>query len=88
MEWSQVTPSIYIGNRTLTKAKKIAYWLENGSTKPCNMKPFLLPENEITPKMRTNLQQADIILDCLPGSQATKMAKLPKEYNLHYSNLT
>lgn len=88
IEWSEVTPNLFIGNRTLSKAKKVAHWVENGSTKPCSIKPFLLPENGITTEMTSILQQADIILDCLPGSQAPKMARLAKENNLHYANLT
>ena len=88
IEWSEVTPSIFIGNRTLFKAQKVAHWVENGCTKPCNIKAFLLPEEGITLEMKTILQQADIILDCLPGSQAPKMAKLAKDYHLHYANLT
>lgn len=88
MEWSEVTPSIFIGNRNLSNAQKVAHWVENGSTKPGSIKPFLLPENGITPEMTTIFQKADIILDCLPGSQAPKLAKLAKDYNLHYANLT
>lgn len=88
IEWSEVTPNLFIGNRTVSKAKKVAHWVENGSTKPCFIKPFLLPEQGITSEMETILQQADIILDCLPGSQAPRIAKLAKEYNLHYANLT
>lgn len=88
IEWSEVTPNLFIGNRTLSKAKKVAHWVENGSTKPCSIKPFLLPENGITTEMTSILQEADIILDCLPGSLAPKMAQLAKENNLHYANLT
>ena len=32
-EWSTITPTIYIGNRTLAKAQKVAKWIENGTTK-------------------------------------------------------
>lgn len=88
IEWREVTPNLFIGNRTLSKAKKVAHWVENGSTKPCSIKPFLLPENGITTEMTSILQEADIILDCLPGSLAPKMAQLAKENNLHYANLT
>ena len=88
MEWSTVTPTLYIGNRTLSKAKKLAHWVENGTTKPSTILPFHLPENGITPEMKTILEQGDIILDCLPGSQAPRMAKLALDFQLHYANLT
>jgi saccharopine dehydrogenase-like NADP-dependent oxidoreductase len=33
------------------------------------------------------LRQGDI-LDCLPGSQAPRIAEFAKDYELHYANLT
>ena len=41
-EWSTITPTIYIGNRTLAKAQKVAKWIENGTTKKCEIIPFHL----------------------------------------------
>jgi hypothetical protein len=34
------------------------------------------------------LTAGDIILDCLPGSQAPRIAEFAKDYELHYANLT
>ena len=51
MEWSEVAPTLYIGNRTLSKAQKVAKWIEEGTTKPCTFKSFHLPENGITDEM-------------------------------------
>lgn len=87
-EWSQVTPTLFIGNRTLSKAKSLVQWLEAGTTKPCKIQAFHLAENEISEEMKSIFSQADIILDCLPGSQAPRIAKIAKEYHLHYANLT
>jgi len=87
-EWSDITPTIYIGNRTLSKAEEVAQWVEDGATKFSTVNAFHLPENGLNDEMENILKQADIILDCLPGSQAPRMAKLAKDYNLHYANLT
>ncbi|WP_413998020.1 saccharopine dehydrogenase family protein [Flavobacterium sp. W1B] len=87
-EWSEVTPSIFIGDRSLAKAQKVAQWVEEGTTKPCSVKPYHLPENGLTDEMETLLHQGDIILDCLPGSQAPRIAQFAKDYKLHYANLT
>ncbi|HJR99531.1 MAG TPA: saccharopine dehydrogenase C-terminal domain-containing protein [Flavobacterium sp.] len=87
-EWSEVTPSLFIGNRTLDKAKSVAQWIQEGTTKPCIIESFLFPEEEVTEEMKSIFDKADIILDCLPGSQAPRMAKLAKEFHLHYANLT
>ena len=88
MEWSRVPPTIFIGNRTLSKALKVARWIEEGTTKPCSITAFHLPEEGITAEMKEILEQGDILLDCLPGSLAPKIAKLAKDFHLHYANLT
>lgn len=87
-EWSQVTPTIFIGNRTLSKAKAVAKWIEEGTTNTCKVNAFLFSENEITFEMETIFKQGAIILDCLPGGQAPRIAQIAKDFHLHYANLT
>ena len=36
----------------------------------------------------SRLSEADAILDCLPGSQAPRMAQLARDHGCHYLNLT
>ena len=88
IEWSKVPPSIYIGNRTLSKAQELARWIEDGTDKPCDIEAFHLPEEGIPEEMKEILSQGDLILDCLPGSLAPKIARLAKDFHLHYANLT
>ncbi len=85
---STVSPKLFIGNRTLSKAQKAADWIKDGSTKACNIQAFHLSEKEISDEMRYIFSQGDIILDCLPGSQAPRIAQFAKEFNCHYANLT
>ncbi|SHI77621.1 Saccharopine dehydrogenase, NADP-dependent [Arenibacter nanhaiticus] len=87
-EWSQVAPNIFIGNRTLEKAQRVAKWIETGTTKACSLTAFHLPEDGITPEMKELMRTADVLLDCLPGAMAPKMAQLAKDYQMHYANLT
>ena len=46
-EWSEVTPAIFIGNRTLSKAQKVAGWIEEGVVRPCSVKAFQHPGREV-----------------------------------------
>lgn len=87
-EWSSVAPTIYIGNRTLAKAEKVAKWIENGSTKKCKVIPFHLDSERITNEIKTIFNHGDALLDCLPGKLAPKMAGFAKDFNLCYANLT
>jgi len=88
IEWSKVPPTLYIGNRTLSKAQELARWIEDGTDKPCSIKAFHLPEEGLPEEMKEILSQGDLILDCLPGSLAPKIARLAKDFHLHYANLT
>jgi saccharopine dehydrogenase-like NADP-dependent oxidoreductase len=88
IEWSDVVPSLFIGNRTHDKAKKVAKWITAGATKPCDIQDFHLPEECLTPEMKEIFQKADILLDCLSGSLAPKMAQFAKDFQMHYANLT
>jgi saccharopine dehydrogenase-like NADP-dependent oxidoreductase len=87
-EWSDITPTLFIGDRSFLKAKKVAKWVEEGTTKPCVVKAFNLDEKELTDEMIAIFQQGEIILDCLPGSAAPRIAQFAKDFNLHYTNLT
>ena len=87
-QWSKITPTILIGNRTLANAQKVAKWIEDGAAVPCSVKAFHLPEEGLTDEMKVLLTRGDALLDCLPGSQAPKMARLARDFTLHYANLT
>lgn len=88
IEWSEVTPSLFIGDRTHSKAKKVVNWIKAGTTKSCSVTDFDLAEEGLTDEMAAILRKGDIILDCLPGSQAPRIAQFAKDFNLHYANLT
>tara|TARA_R110002167_G_scaffold167627_1_gene364901 strand:- start:47 stop:1189 length:1143 start_codon:yes stop_codon:yes gene_type:complete len=87
-EWSKVPPTIFIGNRTLSKAQALVKWIEDGVTKSCSIKSFQLSEEGLSKEMKDVFNQGDILLDCLPGTQAPKMARFAKDFNMHYANLT
>ncbi|MFT6831106.1 MAG: saccharopine dehydrogenase-like NADP-dependent oxidoreductase, partial [Planctomycetota bacterium] len=47
-----------------------------------------MPRADSSAELDAILEKADAILDCLPGSQAPRMARLAKQHNCHYFNLT
>ena len=88
MERSSVPPTVFIGTRTLSKAQNVAQWIEEGTTGSCSVKAFHLPEKGLTEEMKDILTKGDLLLDCLPGHLAPKMAQLAMDFSLHYANLT
>lgn len=49
---------------------------------------MVMPESGSNEQLNEALQQSDIILDCLPGSEAPRLAKMAHQFNCHYANLT
>ena len=88
MEWSDVTPTLFIGDRNHSKANQVVHWIQKGTSKSGNIHDFHLHEKDLTDEMKSILMQGDIILDCLPGSQSPRIAQFAKDFNLHYANLT
>ena len=79
---------IFIGDLYLKVAQEAAQWIEEGLGETGDVIPFNMPAEGVDEEMIEVLKTADILLDCLPGSQAPRMAKLCREYDLHYANLT
>ena len=63
-------------------------WIEKGIGKNQNLETFLMPSNGDPDAFRSVLEDAHVMLDCLPGSLAPSMARLCIQYELHYANLT
>ena len=87
-EWSTVTPTIYIGNRTLLKAQNVAQWIRNGSTKQCKVIAFHLDPFDMSTEAQSIFKNGDALLDCLPGSLAPTLAECANQNSLYYANLT
>lgn len=79
---------LFLGDADFEKARQTAAWIREGSTRPGEVTPFPLPEEGSSPELDGVLRQAEILLDCLPGSEAPRMARLAREHRLHYANLT
>lgn len=79
---------VYIGDADLAKAKEAAAWIREGSGKPGEVYPFSLPLQGTNSELDEALGKGDILLDCLPGKEATRMAGLARNHATHYANLT
>lgn len=88
-EWSPEAPRIWIGNRTLHKAERVANWIKAGCTRAVEVHAFHLPEGEAYPEeAKAVFGEGGVLADCLPGKEAPRMARLALKYGMHYINLT
>lgn len=51
-----------------------------------NLETYVMSDDDA--KMAPLFERSDVILDCLPGSLAPRMARLAKDHRCHYANLT
>jgi hypothetical protein len=79
---------VFLGDADAEKARSAASWIREGSTAQGQAEGFHLPAEGSSPELQDLLSKADILLDCLPGSQAPRMAGLARQNHLHYANLT
>jgi len=79
--------NILIGDLYPETAAHAAQYINNGSSTKLAT-GFHFSEDNEAPDLVNALEQADIILDCLPGSLAPRLAKMAQKYKCHYANLT
>lgn len=87
-ELSEVTPDIYIGDIYTETAEDATEWVLDGVTKPCAVHAFTMVKEDLNEEMRRVFDECEILLDCLPGSQAPRMAQFARDFGMHYVNLT
>ncbi|HEX5758075.1 MAG TPA: saccharopine dehydrogenase C-terminal domain-containing protein [Thermoanaerobaculia bacterium] len=79
---------LWLGDAAEERAAEAAAWLREGSSRPGAVVPFHLPPSGSGPELERALDDAELLLDCLPGEEAVRMARLARRHDLHYANLT
>ncbi len=77
-----------LGDCDLGKAEREAEWIRAGSRAAGEVAAFHLPARASSPAFEAVLDAGDLLLDCLPGDEAVRMARLARRHRLHYANLT
>src|SRR5882724_7453487 len=79
---------VFIGDSNEARARAAAAWIHEGSERPGEVTAFRLPSQGSSPDFVQVLEQGNILLDCLPGKEAPRLARLARAHHLHYANLT
>ncbi|MBK9107545.1 MAG: saccharopine dehydrogenase NADP-binding domain-containing protein [Saprospiraceae bacterium] len=79
---------IFMGDLYPTVAEEASEWIQKGASSLIQIENFKIEPAEISEHMDYILRSGDILLDCLPGSEAPRMARMARKYDLHYVNLT
>ena len=79
---------LWLGDASEERAEEAAAWILEGSSRPGTVTPFDLPPTGTGPELEEALEAGEILLDCRPGDEAVRMARLARRHDLHYANLT
>jgi len=78
---------VMLGDINKTSGTQAVKFVNQGS-KSKKASFVLMPKEGTSKDLDKAFKECDIILDCLPGSQAPRMARLAKKHGCHYANLT
>lgn len=87
-EYNVFEAEIYFGDISQDAVDGAITFLKDGCTRPHHAEGVLMPSEGSSDSLDQILAKCDIILDCLPGSQAPRMAGLARKHKCHYANLT
>lgn len=87
-EFDILEVEIYFGDISQSALDKANTFVIEGCTKSAKVHTVLMPATGSTVELEAILEKCDVILDCLPGSQAPRIASLAKKHHCHYANLT
>lgn len=87
-EMGDFTIDIWIGDINLGTATEAANWIAEDSGRPGKVTPVKMPAQGTSEALDGAIKECHILLDCLPGSQAPRMARMCLQHGLHYVNLT
>jgi saccharopine dehydrogenase-like NADP-dependent oxidoreductase len=79
---------LFLGDSQIRVAEEAASWIREGSDVQGTVEPFHMPPDGVSAELEGILSRSDILLDCLPGHEAPRMARLARKHDLHYANLT
>jgi saccharopine dehydrogenase-like NADP-dependent oxidoreductase len=79
---------LFVGDADAERARTAAAWIREGSLKLGEVHAFHLPATGTNGEFDEALSRGEILLDCLPGKEAPRMARLARQHDLHYTNLT
>ena len=80
---------IYMGDAEEGRAAEATHWVADGSSSLLGrIEAFKMPREGSSRDFDAILEGADVLLDCLPGEQSPRMARLARKFKTHYANMT
>lgn len=83
-----VDVQIFIGDVNEATATDAVNWINEGLGYEGAATAFVMPYEGTNEEMTAVFEKSEVVLDCLPGNQAPRIAQMARDHKLHYANLT
>lgn len=87
-QYDKADYSVTLGDISADAIDEATTFVSEGNTRGKQASGFAMSTDGDDTVLSHYLADCDVLLDCLPGSQAPRMARLAKASNCHYANLT
>ena len=87
-ELGELQVDLILGDAYMEQAESAVAFIQQDSQAPGSVTAIKIPLQGMTAELTASLSGCDLILDCLPGGQAPRVAGWALEHGLHYANLT
>ncbi|MEZ5427960.1 MAG: saccharopine dehydrogenase C-terminal domain-containing protein [Pyrinomonadaceae bacterium] len=87
-EWSKHETDVFLGDISEEHLNKAHRAVTENSRRTGRVERVLMDADGVNDAMKNAFEECHILLDCLPGSQAPRMARFARDFKMHYANLT
>ena len=87
-EWCSVEVDLFLGDISDERLHDAKQFVTQYSQKTSPVELLKMPPGEIDEPLKEAFEKCEVLLDCSPGSEAPRMARYARDFNMHYANLT
>lgn len=87
-EIGEIDVDLVLGDAFDDQLETAAGFIADGNAGKGAVETVKIPRDGTTPELDAALADADLVLDCLPGGQAPRVARWALDHGAHYANLT
>ncbi|WP_128543351.1 saccharopine dehydrogenase NADP-binding domain-containing protein [Larkinella soli] len=83
-----IKATYFVGDKDPRIARQAAQWIGEGNTQAKMVYPFQFDATQVDKANHTIFGAADLVVDCLPAPLTPHVARLARQHDAHYVNLT
>jgi saccharopine dehydrogenase-like NADP-dependent oxidoreductase len=87
-EWTDFEIDLFFGDINAESLLQVKEFLTTNSNREGSVEVVKMPISGTSEGLNNAFESCNVLLDCLPGGEAPRMAQFARDFRLHYANLT